>query len=99
MMRAAACRFRARREYPRPDPTGGPGMSLRRHPRAYGKNFYVYPVLSRRARGISIGVNLNPDKVCNFDCIYCQVDRTTPGAVRDVDEARLTEELRAILEE
>ena len=26
--------------------------------------------------GISVGVNLNPDKVCNFDCIYCQVDRT-----------------------
>ena len=34
------------------------------------------PVLSRRSGGISIGVNLNPDKICNFDCIYCQVDRT-----------------------
>lgn len=37
----------------------------------------VYPVLSRRARGISVGINLNLDKGCNFDCIYCQVDRTT----------------------
>ena len=35
-----------------------------------------YPVVSRRSKGISIGVNLNPDRVCNFDCIYCQVDRT-----------------------
>ena len=38
----------------------------------------VYPVLSRRAGGLSVGVNLNLDKACNFDCIYCQVDRTTP---------------------
>jgi wyosine [tRNA(Phe)-imidazoG37] synthetase (radical SAM superfamily) len=76
-----------------------PAISVGRHPRIYRENLYVYPVLSRRARGISIGVNLNPDKVCNFDCIYCQVDRTTPPAVRRVDEARLKEELSAILHE
>lgn len=68
-----------------------------RHPRLYRGNLYVYPVLSRRSRGLSIGVNLNPDKVCNFDCIYCQVDRTTPPEVRDVDEARLQDELREVL--
>ena len=45
------------------------------HPRTYHENKFVYPVLSRRSGGISIGVNLNPDKICNFDCIYCQVDR------------------------
>jgi wyosine [tRNA(Phe)-imidazoG37] synthetase (radical SAM superfamily) len=39
----------------------------------------VYPVLSRRSGGISVGINLNLDKGCNFDCIYCQVDRTVPG--------------------
>ncbi len=63
------------------------------------ENLYVYPVLSRRARGISIGINLNPDKVCNFDCIYCQVDRTTSPTVREVDESRLREELTAMLRE
>jgi wyosine [tRNA(Phe)-imidazoG37] synthetase (radical SAM superfamily) len=68
-----------------------------RHPRLYRDNRYVYPVLSRRSRGLSIGINLNPDKVCNFDCIYCQVDRTTPPEVRDVDEARLRDELREVL--
>jgi wyosine [tRNA(Phe)-imidazoG37] synthetase (radical SAM superfamily) len=84
-----------------PAPPGGdpPAASVRRHPRAYRGNRYVYPVLSRRSRGISIGVNLNPDKVCNFDCIYCQVDRTTPPEVRDVDEEGLRGELAAILEE
>ena len=68
-----------------------------RHARLYRTNHYVYPVLSRRARGLSIGINLNPDKVCNFDCIYCQVDRTTPPEVREVDEARLFAELRETL--
>lgn len=77
--------------------SGAPGV--RRHARAYRENRYVYPVLSRRARGLSIGINLNPDKVCNFDCIYCQVDRTAPPEVREVDEARLANELRAILQE
>ena len=38
----------------------------------------VYPVFSRRAGGISVGVNLNLDRGCNFDCIYCQVDRSGP---------------------
>ncbi len=75
------------------------GVSVARHPRTWRGSLYVYPVLSRRARGISIGVNLNPDKVCNFDCIYCQVDRTTPPAVRRVDEARLRSELEEILRE
>src|SRR2546428_13136798 len=50
-------------------------------------NRYVYAVVSRRARGLSIGLNLNPDKVCNFDCPYCQVDRTTPGGPSEVDVA------------
>jgi wyosine [tRNA(Phe)-imidazoG37] synthetase (radical SAM superfamily) len=72
-------------------------LRIDRHPRLYRENRYVYPVLSRRAHGISIGINLNPDKICNFDCIYCQVDREVPPVVRDVDEARLYDELRDTL--
>src|SRR5580765_7789090 len=94
-----------------PSPFGPPGLPRgspakaaphplhAQHPRNFAANRFVYPVLSRRAHGISIGINLNPDKVCNFDCIYCQVDRTTPGAVKRVDEGRLREELAAILRE
>ncbi|HZM69576.1 MAG TPA: radical SAM protein [Candidatus Cryosericum sp.] len=74
-----------------------PPARIDRHSRLYRDNRYVYPVLSRRSRGLSIGINLNPDKVCNFDCIYCQVDRTTPPVVTEVDEARLQEELREVL--
>jgi len=62
-----------------------------------GQARYVYAVLSRRARGVSIGINLNPDKICNFDCIYCQVDRTTPPELREVDEEVLLDELGSIL--
>ena len=77
----------------------GPDLSANLHPRSYRGSTYVYPVLSRRARGISIGINLNPDKICNFDCIYCQVDRTTAPRVRRVDEERLRHELVALLRE
>ena len=68
------------------------------HSRAWRDNRYVYPVISRRSKGLSIGVNLNPDKVCNFDCIYCCVDRSTmPGRV-EVDLDVLRRELAQMLE-
>ena len=68
------------------------------HSRSWETNRYVYPVISRRSKGLSIGVNLNPDKVCNFDCIYCCVDRSTPPVVRDVDLGVLRDELEHMLD-
>jgi len=68
------------------------------HPREFTANRYVYPVLSRRAGGISIGVNLNPDKFCNFRCIYCQIDRTIPGETDAVDLTTLADELDRMVE-
>jgi wyosine [tRNA(Phe)-imidazoG37] synthetase (radical SAM superfamily) len=68
------------------------------HPRLFQGNKFVYPVLSRRSRGISVGLNLNPDKVCNFDCIYCQVDRRTEAETRFVETERLLHELGETLE-
>lgn len=67
------------------------------HRRELADNQYIYAVVSRRARGLSIGVNLNPDKVCNFDCPYCQVDRTTPGGSATIDLPRLHDELSHLL--
>lgn len=67
------------------------------HERSFETNRFVYPVLSRRSRGVSIGVNLNPDKICNFDCIYCQVDRTTTSETRFVEMQQLLEELDQML--
>lgn len=47
----------------------------REHPRHFRNNLLVYPVLSRRSGGVSVGINLSPHKGCNFDCLYCQVER------------------------
>ncbi|MDR2219518.1 MAG: radical SAM protein [Methylobacillus sp.] len=58
---------------------------------------YVYPVVSRRARGVSVGINLNPNNACNWRCIYCQVPNLTRGAAPEIDLAQLEEELRGML--
>jgi wyosine [tRNA(Phe)-imidazoG37] synthetase (radical SAM superfamily) len=72
-------------------------LDFQDHRRELDRNVYVYAVVSRRARGLSIGVNLNPDKVCNFDCPYCQVDRTTPGGPSRIDVPALVRELDGVL--
>ena len=59
------------------------------HDRNFESNRYVYPVVSRRSRGVSVGVNLSPNKVCNFDCVYCQVDRTQSEESREGNENQL----------
>src|SRR5687768_8803096 len=58
-------------------------------PRDFLDHRYVYVVLSPRARGLSIGINLNPTRHCNFDCIYCEVDRSfqTGDAAAKLDES------------
>lgn len=71
---------------------------FQRHSRNFEQNRFVYPVISRRSGGVSIGVNLNPDKVCNFDCIYCQVDRTRQSETRFVEMDALLQELQGVLE-
>ena len=69
----------------------------RLHPRQYDRNTFVYPVVSRRSHGLSIGINLNPDKVCNFDCIYCQVDRRSEAVTKFVGMDQLLRELETML--
>jgi len=76
---------------------GSRRLDFRDHRRQIDANRYVYAVVSRRARGLSVGVNLNPDKACNFDCPYCQVDRTIPGGSPRIDVPALGEELDHLL--
>ena len=70
------------------------------HPRSFEDNRFVYAVVSRRSGGVSIGVNLNPEKYCNFDCVYCQVDRTIKGGptLRKADLPQLADELEQMVE-
>ncbi|MCB9496330.1 MAG: radical SAM protein [Fibrobacteria bacterium] len=67
------------------------------HPRSFEGFRHVYPVLSRRSGGLSLGVNLNLDRRCNFDCPYCQVDRRVPAARAAVDLDLLDREIETML--
>jgi wyosine [tRNA(Phe)-imidazoG37] synthetase (radical SAM superfamily) len=58
---------------------------------------YVYPVVSRRAGGVSIGVNLNINNACNWACVYCQVPNLTRGGPPAINLELLEAELRAFL--
>ena len=58
---------------------------------------YVYPVISRRAGGVSIGINLNVNNACNWRCIYCNVPNLTRGSPPPIELDVLEQELRAFL--
>lgn len=60
---------------------------------------YVYAVVSRRAGGVSIGINLNTNNACNWRCIYCQVPDLKLGTAPPVDLGLLEHELRGFLHE
>jgi wyosine [tRNA(Phe)-imidazoG37] synthetase (radical SAM superfamily) len=72
--------------------------ALHDHRRQWRDCLYVYPVISRRARGLSIGVNLNPDKRCNFACPYCQIDRRKRRSLEYVDLIKMGQELATALD-
>ena len=60
---------------------------------------YVYPVISRRAGGVSVGINLNTNNACNWRCVYCQVPDLKLGTAPAVDLVLLEKELRGFLHE
>ncbi|MHB9119819.1 MAG: radical SAM protein [Burkholderiales bacterium] len=69
------------------------------HSRAAAGLTYVYPVVSRRAGGVSVGINLNPNNACNWRCVYCQVPDLARGSAPALDMARLEGELRGLLQD
>ncbi len=80
----------------------GPASNMKNvftsHTRRWQDFHYVYPVISRRSGGLSIGINLNIDKACNFDCVYCCVDRSTSPVRTDVDLNQVRDELARMLD-
>jgi len=70
------------------------------HPRRFGTLRYVYPVISRRSGGLSLGINLSPSALCNFSCVYCQIlaESTEPATSnRLVEMDCLRAELRQLV--
>jgi wyosine [tRNA(Phe)-imidazoG37] synthetase (radical SAM superfamily) len=72
-------------------------LSIHDHSRDSAGMKYVYPVISRRAGGVSIGINLNVNNACNWACIYCQVPGLKRGGPPAIDLAHLAGELRDFL--
>ncbi len=83
---------------PSSEPTEHKLLDIRDHSRDSAGMTYVYPVISRRAGGVSVGINLNPNNACNWRCIYCQVPNLTRGSAPAIDIALLESELRSMLE-
>jgi pyruvate-formate lyase-activating enzyme len=72
-------------------------LSTDDHSRDSAGMCYVYPVVSRRAGGISIGINLNPNNACNWRCVYCQVPDLKRGGPPPIDLELLERELDGFL--
>ena len=74
-------------------------LTVEDHNRDVSGLTYVYPVVSRRAGGVSIGINLNINNACNWRCIYCQVPNLSRGTPPPINLALLEKELRDFLNE
>jgi wyosine [tRNA(Phe)-imidazoG37] synthetase (radical SAM superfamily) len=73
-------------------------LSIHDHNRTNTGYTYIYPVISRRAGGVSVGINLNPNNACNWACVYCQVPDLRRGDAPAIDLALLERELREFLD-
>lgn len=72
----------------------GTSVSARRGLRPH----FVQTVVSPRARGLSVRLDLSPDGHCNFDCQYCEVNRATLCGERVPDIPVMMAELEAVLD-
>ena len=64
------------------------------YPRDFLENQFVYLVISPRAGGLTIGVNVNPVLRCTFQCLYCEIDRSQPARASRFDAEKMAAELR-----
>lgn len=66
-----------------------------------GENGFPYKCVSemasRHLKGRSIGVNLTPDKRCNYRCVYCEVDRSLAVSADEFSPAICRDELETLL--
>jgi wyosine [tRNA(Phe)-imidazoG37] synthetase (radical SAM superfamily) len=61
------------------------------------KKYLFGPVPSRRL-GLSLGVDVVPYKVCSFDCLYCQVGKTTESTIERKEYIPVNEVLEQLKE-
>jgi wyosine [tRNA(Phe)-imidazoG37] synthetase (radical SAM superfamily) len=74
-------------------------LSIHDHSRELSGLKYIYSVISRRAGGLSIGINLNVNNACNWQCIYCEIPNLTRGTPPPIELNIVEQELRFFLHE
>ena len=74
-------------------------LNIHDHSRELSGLKYIYSVISRRAGGLSIGVNLNVNNACNWQCIYCEIPNLTRGTPPPIQLDLVEQELRFFLHE
>ena len=57
---------------------------------------HIYGPVSSRRLGLSLGVDLVPYKICTYDCIYCQLGRTTDKTIERKEYVKIDEALAEI---
>ncbi len=75
-----------------------PDCSALGGPRIFPQTRFVFCVISQRARGLMIGVDLCPSKTCNFRCVYCEVDRSQAGTESQANLEVMSAELQMVLD-
>ena len=68
-------------------------LTITKHDRNIFQGKYIYPVVSRRAGGLSLGINLNTNSACNWQCIYCEVPNLVRGKPEPINLQELENEL------
>ena len=68
-------------------------LTITNHDRNIFQGKYIYPVVSRRAGGLSLGINLNTNNACNWQCIYCEVPNLVRGKPEPINLKELESEL------
>jgi wyosine [tRNA(Phe)-imidazoG37] synthetase (radical SAM superfamily) len=74
-------------------------LSVKNHDRDVAGYQYIYPVVSRRSGGLSIGINFNTNNACNWGCVYCQVPDLSIGTAPELDFKLLRKELAEFLKD
>jgi len=74
-------------------------LTVKDHNRNAAGLTYIYPVISRRSGGLSIGINFNTNNACNWRCVYCQVPNLSLGTASELDFELLETELRFFLQD
>jgi wyosine [tRNA(Phe)-imidazoG37] synthetase (radical SAM superfamily) len=54
---------------------------------------YIYGPVNSRRLGLSLGITLTPHKICDFDCVYCQLGKTKEITIERKEYVKIEEVL------